>query len=500
MKEQSAASDTKLDLNKAIQAGNWAAVGASAAILASTADSRSASSGISSGVGSLSGFSSGLSSGMSSNGGNSIQSERAAELDHLVEAGDWEGVVLAAAKFEAEPDKVDDSVSASGSEMPSGRSSADRSHAASSTTGMSASFSESQSNNVKRAEIRAEVEALVRRVVPDEIDNVDEMMNQFRGREEELLETLRSMQERAIAQRNREASRRNAKREARKVAKKSGGAGGLPPRGRMAMGTAVPVAPKSKDETGELDSTFSEADFSGRAGVATNSLNDTISLPSSNLSTSQTASRIELENAINDGNWQAVGETAARLGAASVSSTATSEFVSAGEESDYASVRSHLSRSERSTSSQSERALQLEALIDEGDWTGVVNAAKNYNASDMKSDVSSEKAGSDSSSDSKKWKLPFRRGRAANPETTKLMVESRKVNKEEEEALAQAQIWEAVAAQSKASSEAKGASDAADWAISRSLRQIEQSSSKSNKNYTSDSEATNSVNDDDKSV
>ena len=36
---------------------------------------------------------------------------------------------------------------------------------------------------------RAEVEALVRRVVPDEIDNVDDIMVQFSGREEELIET-----------------------------------------------------------------------------------------------------------------------------------------------------------------------------------------------------------------------------------------------------------------------------------------------------------------------
>jgi hypothetical protein len=32
---------------------------------------------------------------------SSIDAARAAELDHLVDAGDWEGVVLAAAKFEA---------------------------------------------------------------------------------------------------------------------------------------------------------------------------------------------------------------------------------------------------------------------------------------------------------------------------------------------------------------------------------------------------------------
>ena len=48
-------------------------------------------------------------------------------------------------------------------------------------------------------EIRNEVVALVERVVPEESDNVDEMLAQFKGREHELLETLRTMQERDIA-------------------------------------------------------------------------------------------------------------------------------------------------------------------------------------------------------------------------------------------------------------------------------------------------------------
>ena len=60
---------------------------------------------------------------------------------------------------------------------------------------------------------RAEVEALVRRVVPDEIDNIDDIMVQFSGREEELIETLKAMQEKSIAQRARAAVQRTAKRE-----------------------------------------------------------------------------------------------------------------------------------------------------------------------------------------------------------------------------------------------------------------------------------------------
>merc|ERR1712038_2204853 len=48
------------------------------------------------------------------------------------------------------------------------------------------------------SKIREEIEELVRRIIPDEIDNVDEMMNQFQGREEELVQTLQTMLERRV--------------------------------------------------------------------------------------------------------------------------------------------------------------------------------------------------------------------------------------------------------------------------------------------------------------
>lgn len=43
--------------------------------------------------------------------------------------------------------------------------------------------------------IRHDVEALVRRVLPDEIDGVDQMLEEFRGREDELLESLYRMEQ-----------------------------------------------------------------------------------------------------------------------------------------------------------------------------------------------------------------------------------------------------------------------------------------------------------------
>ena len=50
-----------------------------------------------------------------------------------------------------------------------------------------------------REGVRAEVEAVVRLVVPEEAGNIDEMMAQFGGQEEELVEALRWTLERHIA-------------------------------------------------------------------------------------------------------------------------------------------------------------------------------------------------------------------------------------------------------------------------------------------------------------
>jgi hypothetical protein len=67
------------------------------------------------------------------------------------------------------------------------------------------------------AEIRAEISILVQHVVPEEQDNIDEMMMQFRGREEELVETLRSMQERTVAQKARLEGQKQAKRDSKRL-------------------------------------------------------------------------------------------------------------------------------------------------------------------------------------------------------------------------------------------------------------------------------------------
>lgn len=87
----------------------------------------------------------------------------------------------------------------------------------SSASSSSASYASQQDKH--QSAYRVEVESLVRRVVPDEIDNIDAIMEQFSGREEELIETLRVMQEKSIAQRARAAVQRSAKREAGKASR-----------------------------------------------------------------------------------------------------------------------------------------------------------------------------------------------------------------------------------------------------------------------------------------
>lgn len=334
---------SKDDLTKQIEAGDWAAVGAIAALLAN--DSGSTAGSVSSGMSSeFSASSSGVSSGLSSSlSGTSRDRARVAELDRLVDDGNWEGVVLAAAKFEAESDRDAKSVgSASGKN--SYKSATERSF----FSAASPSVSTNVSDTLKRAEIRAEVEALVHRVVPEEIDNVDEMMMQFQGREEELVETLRTMQERTIAARQREASRRNAKREAKKLAKETKKAN-------------VKIA-KSENETKSL--------VAGDENAVENQL-DT------------------LNKAVGVSEWEAVGDTAQQLGESSGSSVGTSDFDTAVSENELDTTAFH--------SVQSRPESQLGDSMGESDFDSPGQLSEDEK---IFNEI-------DSSTGSTKWKTPF---------------------------------------------------------------------------------------------
>ena len=87
---------------------------------------------------------------------------------------------MAAARFEA--DQTFDGESYSASESNLSRWTGGSGTSASANTRSIATGDYSTTNVRGQEEIRAEVEALVRRVVPEEADNINEMMTQFKGR------------------------------------------------------------------------------------------------------------------------------------------------------------------------------------------------------------------------------------------------------------------------------------------------------------------------------
>ena len=479
------------DLDSAIEAGDWAAVGATAALLAAASDSPE--------TGSHSSRSGRTGTSSSRSAVSSIDAARAAELDHLVDAGDWEGVVLAAAKFEAseEGSKGSSTSVKSGSATNESRSIGGSTGAASSGFSPSVSDSESPSKQQKRAEIRAEVEALVRRVVPEEIDNVDEMMLQFKGREEELVETLRTMQERAIAQKARVQGQKAAKREARNTVQQGGvelpkpgataGGDGLDPAAAAgvaagaaaAVGVAAGIAAgaKKKDQgKGDEEEHGDLSDISSAEAAILVHEDASKSESGSASAASSGKRRTALELAIEAGDWEAVGEAAAMMSDTSVTTASTTEVQALAEGKSYDEEDEDVRRM-RKAGVNADRAAELDAMIDAGNWTGVVAAASRYSKLDTQTEESSDSSASESKEGRKRsWfggsslldKKP-----AASPvamdidETEKDADQARK---EEEDALAQAEIWMAIANQSKQEgSTDAGASDAADWAIARSL-------------------------------
>mmetsp|Transcript_21508 Transcript_21508/g.32217 ORF Transcript_21508/g.32217 Transcript_21508/m.32217 type:complete len:781 (-) Transcript_21508:103-2445(-) len=166
---------TREDLDAAIEAGDWNAVGATAALLAGGSfdrrDSDSEHSSVQSDDHNIS-----LSSADYSD------KDRALEFEQLIEAGDWKAVMAIASEFEGAGE--------SGSLQVSKLS--DMDYDSSRRMSSSDVFERDDQASTKRQEI----EELVRRVVPDEIENIDEMLLQFKGREDELIMTLQTMDER----------------------------------------------------------------------------------------------------------------------------------------------------------------------------------------------------------------------------------------------------------------------------------------------------------------
>lgn len=131
-------------------------MGTTAALLAAASDSQSETS-----LGRT-----GHSRGDSSRDIHSVNAEQAAYLDQLVEVGDWEGVVTAAAKFEAQTG-LSDSPNGGGDSALQQRS----------TTARSVEASGGANSNGRSNE------ALGRHVIPQEIDTVNTPLNPLDGQE-----------------------------------------------------------------------------------------------------------------------------------------------------------------------------------------------------------------------------------------------------------------------------------------------------------------------------
>jgi hypothetical protein len=151
------------------------------------------------------------------------QQERASELDSLVTLGDWKGVLMAVSQFEGASDTESFAVSVLDEQQ------------------ISPALLLPPTEYVEElhdADLRSQVEDLVKSVVPEEIgkydsvlpilyyqkaesltsflnctsvvDNIVEMILQFSGREEELIDTLKTMQERSIEIKQQELNKESA--------------------------------------------------------------------------------------------------------------------------------------------------------------------------------------------------------------------------------------------------------------------------------------------------
>jgi len=521
---------TREDLDSAIESGDWAAVGATAALLAAASDSQSFSS---------RSRKTDTSASRADSTVSSLDAARAAELDHLVDAGDWEGVVVAAAKFEAS----EDTSTGGGSRGSRGSRGTPSAGGSSGYGSQSGSLSESASKAAKRDEIRSEVESLVRRVVPEEIDNVDEMMLQFKGREEELVETLRTMQERQVAQKARVQGQKQAKRDARQTAREGGIAlpgppqaaaeaatvdaavapstaataaaapvssveGGLSAAAAAGIGVGVAAAAgiaaavgnssasedmsdssaSSRSETSGSSESGSESHFAQGALVVPSMLGEEDSRTEGSTGGSSFSGkrrRTALELAIEAGDWEAVGEAAAMMSDASVTTADTSEINRIAEHGETSTFSGESSRDQQYRVN-ADRALELDEMIDAGDWTGVVAAASRYNTADSRSGSSPNISGTAEGNEASVVSMDS----INDPNTNVNDEEKEKRLQEEQDALAQAEIWMAIAEQSKTEgSQDAGASDAADWAIARSLSALKKAEQQGELDENQDSDS-----------
>jgi len=134
------------------------------------------------------------------------------DMDAAIDNGDWDAVVEAAKAFDKGDQDSRISGTSNGPSPDHDEDINDLDDLEDESYGDSYSGSESATSQtttsedrIKRAEYRAQVEELVQIVLPDETEKVDAMMDQFKGREAELVSTLQTMEERSSNQRARAA-------------------------------------------------------------------------------------------------------------------------------------------------------------------------------------------------------------------------------------------------------------------------------------------------------
>ncbi|EJK44858.1 hypothetical protein THAOC_36569, partial [Thalassiosira oceanica] len=184
------ASERRSDLEEAIKAGDWKSVGKTAALIAGNTDPYRDMDGDSGEFNASTFEDEDLNA--SSVSVSTTEHSQLREMEQLVEAGDWQAVMQVASRYETAT--ASDAESLAG---PDGESDGDSSREEGSRSPeLSLQDASAASAAGSQSEYRAEIEDLLSKVMPDELENVDEMLQQFRGREDELLDTLRTMRDR----------------------------------------------------------------------------------------------------------------------------------------------------------------------------------------------------------------------------------------------------------------------------------------------------------------
>jgi hypothetical protein len=193
-------------------------------------------------------------------------------------------------------------------------------------------------------------------------------------------------------------------------------------------------------------------------------IHEDASTPSESVSSGSGKRRTALELAIEAGDWEAVGEAAAMMSDTSVTTASSGEARALAEGHSYDEEDSDVARM-RKAGVNADRAAELDNMIDQGDWTGVVAAASRFSKIDSHTEDSSDQESSASESkqsDAEKGRkrswfdgssLLDSKKPAADPMDQSNDDDAEKhsdqARKEEEDALAQAEIWMAIANQSK---------------------------------------------------